>query len=163
MIEKLKVYEETSSGYKHPENIIQDKINELIDTVNELHEEAESYARTRAYHEKLIDTLVAENNIHERQIDELQIKVNKLAPNINFAQPEVKENVQDKFAEQRKWIGKFCKFWDNDDGETESCGLLDEINEDNFHPFASYLCGNWKHCEPVKPDDDIIYKGGDNE
>ena len=36
MIEKIKVYEETPSGYKHPENKIQDKINELIDAVNEL-------------------------------------------------------------------------------------------------------------------------------
>ena len=70
---------------------------------------------------------------------------------------------QDQYAEQRKWIGKLGWFWDNDDGETESCGLLDEINKDNCRPFASYFCGNWKHCKPVKPDDDIIYKGDDND
>ena len=51
------------------------KINELVDTVNELHEEAENNARIRANHEKLIDTLVVENNIHEKQIDELQMKL----------------------------------------------------------------------------------------
>lgn len=37
MIEKLKAYEETPSGYKHPENLIQDKINEIIDYLNEEH------------------------------------------------------------------------------------------------------------------------------
>ena len=36
MIEKLKVYEETPSGYKHPENIVQEKINELVDAVNSI-------------------------------------------------------------------------------------------------------------------------------
>lgn len=51
------------------------KINELIDAVNELHEEAENNARIRADHENLINTLVAENNIHEKQIDELQMKL----------------------------------------------------------------------------------------
>lgn len=30
-------------------------------------------------------------DIYEKQIDELQMKVNKLTPNISFAQPEVKE------------------------------------------------------------------------
>lgn len=50
------------------------KLNELVDAVNELHEEAENNARIRAKHENLIDTLVEENNIHERQIDELQMK-----------------------------------------------------------------------------------------
>ena len=51
------------------------KINELVDAVNKLHEEAENNARIRANHEKLIDTLVVENNIHEKQIDELQMKL----------------------------------------------------------------------------------------
>lgn len=36
MIEKLEVYEETPSGYKHPENIVQEKINEVIDWINQV-------------------------------------------------------------------------------------------------------------------------------
>lgn len=36
MIKKLELYEETPSGYKHPENIIQDKINELVDWINQV-------------------------------------------------------------------------------------------------------------------------------
>lgn len=39
MIEKLKAYEETPSGYKHPENRVQDKINELVDAVNSLRDD----------------------------------------------------------------------------------------------------------------------------
>ena len=97
-------------------------------------------------------------------VNELQMKVNKLAPNINFAQPEVKENVQDKFAEQRKWIGKVCWFWD-DDNTSSSCGILTSIDTETFKE-PQFVCNDeydYEHCEPVKPDDDIIYKGGDNE
>lgn len=97
-------------------------------------------------------------------VNELQTKVNKLAPNIDFAQPEVKENVQDKFAEQRKWIGKLCWFWD-DDKEAKSCGILTEIAPEN-HDYKGQICpclddggDGYMHCEPVKPDDDIIYQG----
>lgn len=94
-IQKLNYGWQAGGGYVEPTHeVMCDKINALIDAVNELHEEAENNARIRANHENLIDTLVEENNIHEKQIDELQTKVNKLAPNINFAQPEVKENAQ---------------------------------------------------------------------
>lgn len=94
-------------------------------------------------------------------VNELQIKVNKLAPNINFAQPEVKENVQDKFAEQRKWIGKICEFWDNDGTQQLSYGVLTKIDTESGFG-VQYCCNDeydYEHCEPVKPDDDIIYKG----
>ena len=57
------------------ENTALAKLNEVIDAVNGLHEEAENNARIRANHANLIDTLVVENNIHEKQIDELQMKL----------------------------------------------------------------------------------------
>ena len=75
MIEKLKLYRLAPSGYKHGEYTVQEKINELVDAVNELHKEAENNARIRADHEKFIATLFAENNMHEKQIDELQMKL----------------------------------------------------------------------------------------
>ena len=73
-------------------------------------------------------------------------------------------NMQDKFAEQRKWIGKLCRFWDDDD---KYCvfGILDDIDDNSQISgsraiyFDSESAGWWEHCEPVKPDDDIIYKG----
>lgn len=66
----------------------------------------------------------------------------------------------DPYAEQRKWIGKLCKFW-NDDGILDGVqyGELVNIWDTDDCPFQ---CGNgewWEYCEPVKPDDDIIYKG----
>lgn len=99
------------------------KINELIDVVN---------------------TLVEENNIHEKQIDELQMK----------------EPV-DNFAEQRKWIGKLCKFWDNDDTQQLSYGVLTKIDTESGFG-VQYCCNDeydYDDCEPVKPDDSILYKG----
>lgn len=66
------------------------------------------------------------------------------------------ENVQDKFAEQRKWIGKLCRFRDNPAFEWKY-GILEKIYEDAEFPFWDTDC--YAECEPVKPDDDIIYKG----
>lgn len=63
----------------------------------------------------------------------------------------------DPYAEQRKWIGKLCWVW-NDDGDERAFTKLNEIIEDDDdRPFKCFA--RWKHCEPVKPDDDIIYKG----
>lgn len=73
------------------------------------------------------------------------------------------ENVQDKFAEQRKWIGCLCRFW-FDNTKQADIGILGDIDEDEIHPYFNADLGhNYMYCEPVKPDDDIIYKGGDNE
>lgn len=138
------------------------KINELVDAVTELHEEAKDNARIRANYEKLIDTLVEENNIHEKQIDELQTKVNKMGQNLNFIQPEVKENVQDPYNEQR-WVGCLCKLWTGDG--LVRYGILRGValnRKKTNYPYQA-LSTSFEHCEPVKPDDDIIYKGGDNE
>lgn len=95
-------------------------------------------------------------------VNKLQTKVNKLAPNINFAQPEAKENVQDKFAEQRKWIGKLCRFRDNPACEWKY-GILDRIYEDTRFPFWDTDCYEYAECEPVLPTDNAIYKGSDND
>lgn len=94
-------------------------------------------------------------------VNELQTEVNKMAQNLNFAQPEVKENVQDKFAEQRRWIGKLCRFWDTNIGENV-WGILGGIDfsENEKYPYwCDQLQEQYQNCEPVKPDDDIIYKG----
>lgn len=95
------------------------KVNELIDVVN---------------------ALVEENNIHEKQIDELQMK----------------EPV-DKFAEQKRWIGKLCRFWDDE----EDCHFSILVDVLKCAPYPYCCKGDWwyKHCEPVLPDNDRIYKG----
>ena len=69
----------------------------------------------------------------------------------------------DPYAEQRKWIGKLCKFWFAD-AEHPTFGILDFVDA-GPHPEPFHInCGEseqgwYPHCEPVKPDDDIIYKG----
>lgn len=60
-----------------------------------------------------------------------------------------------------KWIGKLCRFWD--DGPTIKIGTIYGILtgfDDSDRPFERDNLDYWfKHCEPVLPDDDVIYKG----
>lgn len=70
------------------------------------------------------------------------------------------EEPADSYAEQRKWIGKLCKFWDDDPNDY----VFDKLKEITFAGCYIKESGFlYEHCEPVKPDDDVIYKGGDNE
>ena len=69
----------------------------------------------------------------------------------------------DPYAEQRKWIGKLCRFRDNDSDEW-NYGILKSTNDiECSFPFTDMESYEWAICEPVKPDDDIIYKGNNNE
>ena len=104
------------------------------------------------------DSLTLANKINELvdAVNELQTKVNKLEVKVNFAKPEVKETFV--CPEQYKWIGKLCKFWDYADKPVY--GILDDVDVDKTEYPYTKLGGNiYQNCEPVKPDDDIIYKG----
>lgn len=69
----------------------------------------------------------------------------------------------DPYARQRKCICKLCWFW-NDDKANKVIGILTGVFDEADRPFERSIDQTlYKHCEPVKPDDDIIYKGGDNE
>ena len=116
------------------------KINELVDTVNKLKTMAENT-------NTVLKSLVEENNIHEKQIDELQMKL----------EPEKCEKPVDPYAEQRKWVGKLCRCWDSDIND-DVWGILQGIKNNKTEKYYLYGIG-YEHCEPVKPDDDIIYKG----
>lgn len=140
MIKKLDrtLRHERDSGFiiSEPVSIgeMQEKINELVDAVNEL----TSY----------VGPLGVEF-IEPKQVE--------------FTEP----NLADPYAEQRKWIGKLCWFWD-DEKEEKVCGILTTIDSDcglsDMCPYWNGTTSNWfEHCEPVKPDDNIIYKGDNNE
>lgn len=116
-------------------------------------------------------TMLAHINETKRKINELVDAVNELKKDYDnvciwVGKQKLKtpaENVQDKFAEQRNWIGCLCRFW-FDNKKQADIGILGDIDEDEIHPYFNADLGhNYKCCEPVKPDDDIIYKGGDNE
>lgn len=99
-------------------------------------------------------------NNHECRLLDLQNRVTALDdPTYQEIEPES----ADPYAEQRKWIGKLCRFWDDNCRITKHFGILTRIDET---AILRYEAGNgfwYCDCEPVKPDDDIIYKGGDNE
>lgn len=81
-------------------------------------------------------------------------KMSMSQKNGNFA-----NNAQDPYAEQRKWVGKLCFFW-GDNKEDTCYGVLGDIIECTDTPFEAKDYALWyEHCEPVKPDSEIIYHG----
>ena len=133
MIEKLdrRLRQERDSGFTISEPVsigeMQEKINELVDIINELQESQNTY---------WIDIAEIKKELQTRA-----------------------ENVQDKFAEQRRWIGKLCRFWDDNSKITKNFGILTRIDEMAIVPYEAENGFWYCACEPVKPDDDIIYKG----
>lgn len=126
-----------------------DKINEVIDAVNTIQKEREAEWFEIQEWIGILEAVRKSVNIHEKQIDKLQMKV----------EPEKCEAPADPYAEYRGWAGKLCRFW-NIDKDKAIYGILEEVKADWAYRFQAkgeqYL---WDHCEPVKPDDDIIYKG----
>lgn len=112
------------------------KLNELVDAINDI----------KKHEEQHLDLLT--------QLNEMRLQNQK------------KTELADPYAERRKWIGKLCKFWDDDAFITSkdwAFGMLTSIDKGMQYQYCCNENCNFKHCEPIKPDDDIIYKGGDNE
>lgn len=112
-----------------------EKLNELIDVIN---------------------ALVEENNIHEKQIDELQMKIEpeKRETPAENVQPDAEsrpENVQDKFAEQRKWIGCLVRYKICDWQGGWCVDVLDEIVDHPIYPFKMRNGDTAAVCEVVEP------------
>ena len=139
MIEKIKI-----------ENVFKDAvlagvINELVDRVNWLDKTAEVLTKRLKDCEERYSVVSDMVNIHEKQIDELQMKID----------PE-KCNYDD----ERKWIGKLCKFRDCEEYVWQY-GILTDIVVGNDYP---YWMGNieFAECQPVSEEEfkDVIYKRG---
>lgn len=130
-------------------------VNSLVDAVNAIQKEREAERFEIQEWIGILEAVRKSVNVHEKQIDELQMK----------AEPEKCKTPADPYAEQRKWIGKACWFWDGN-AQTKAFGQLNQIDPLDDGQNAPYQTnyGQWyEHCEPVKPDENIIYKGGDNE
>ena len=173
MLEKLPEFDPTEASIYHCETFVE-KINQLIDAVNSIQKEREAERFEIQEWIGILEAVRKSVNVHEKQIDELQMKVepekceipaDRMIGCTTLDIPEsynelhkAAENVQDKFAEQRRWIGKLCWF-SNGDGFDE-VGYLTEIDPDM--PEAKFRCNchdYYEECKPVKPDDDIIYHG----
>ena len=122
----------------------------VIDTVNELQLSMKPILEERKSGIKVYEE--AQDMYDNAILDALKDK-----------QVDVVVEPADPYAEQRKWIGKLCRFWNFKNGAVD-IGILKAV--DNLKPTIPYIndidC-SYAFCEPVKPDDDIIYKGGDND
>ena len=141
MIEKLPqniILPRDANGHKTPVFFMWDKINELVDAVNSLRDDC-----------NLLMGYIAPEN--------------KCEPTEN---KKCAENAQDPYAEGLKWVGKLCRFRHCDDTRWKY-GILKDVIYDtsSFLVDIRYKMGGieFRECEPVKPDDDIIYKGGKDE
>ena len=94
----------------------------------------------------------------------LATKINELVDAVNELQTKaeiLEENAHptakvDPYAEQRKWIDKLCWFWDFQ-REAAVIGILTDFETDNPQ-FRKDGMSWYQCCEPVKPNDDIIYQ-----
>lgn len=125
-----------------------EKINELIDVIKNQQIQLNN-------HMCRLVALESDNKNIKDVFDQLH-------PELKIVRTLTQVDSIDPYAEQRKWRGKLCRFWDDSD-EPENCvyGVLVNIF-DLYHEDCPFQCenGEWyEYCEPVKPDDDVIYKG----
>ena len=119
------------------------KINELVDAVNKI--------------QLANDVIFNRIDMLNNAICNIQNRITALDdPTYHEAEPEP----ADPYAEQRKWVGKACWFWDEKE-EEKVFGILTTIDSDcglsDMCPYWNDTTKNWfEHCEPVK--EDIIYK-----
>lgn len=99
----------------------------------------------------------------------LMRKINELVDTVNILQAQVAileehahptaKTLVDPYAEQRKCICKLCWFW-NDDKADKVIGILTGVFDEENKPFERNIDQTlYKHCEPVKPDSELIYHG----
>ena len=155
MIKKLDrtLRNEIDSGFTISEPVsigeMQEKINELVDAVNKQQIQLNNHkCRLLDLHSRV--AALDDPTYHEDEDSDW------------YDDPQYREQPADPYAEQRKWIGKICKFRDIDN-DNLYYGPLTKIHDTS--PYY-YECNHkvcYANCEPVKPDDDIIYKGGKDE
>lgn len=60
--------------------------------------------------------------------------------------------------ERKKWVGKLCWFWDGKTNKKEKFSILTSFDYCSEYPYRDSVATFWQHCEPISPDDDIIFK-----
>ena len=143
MIEKLRTLDDIPTNTQLEKSILTicstytNKINELCDAVNELQES---------------------QNTYWTDIAEIKKELQTRAENVQQKKGINKEPL-DRYIKQRKWVGKLCKFDGENYGILKEIGCSDTKQVWRDGAFRS-SDGYWyDFCEPVKPDDDIIFKG----
>lgn len=107
------------------------------------------------------DSLTLANKINEL-VDAVNsiVSVQEKLIDSRFVVETKHEEPADPYAEQRKWIGKLCWFWNNDN-EPDTCfGVLTGLFDEADRPFERSIGQQlYRYCEPVKPDSELIYHG----
>lgn len=82
------------------------------------------------------------------KMDELQ---SQLFTSYNLLQKDLDTMIQsiDPYAKQRQWIGKKCKFWDNNH-EKPSFDILAAIHDNHECPFITKHGYIYHNCEIIK-------------
>lgn len=143
-----KVIEKLKRPVKIGGTTFREKINELIDAANEYEKDREEIKAWIA----IVSDLRSRVPVVESRVAILE----------EHAHPTA-ETPADPYAEQRKWIGKLCKFWDDEDEGYVYEILIDIEDDGSDYPYkmTDEDSENWtmsyKHCEPVS--EDLIYKG----
>ena len=140
MIEKLRYGDSVSTRT--------DKVNDMMDVVNDLVEQLHRLVDTQIVDGGRLQAIKDMVNVHEREIDQLQMKID----------PEKCD-----YDDERKWIGKLCKFRDCEELGWQY-GILTDIVVGNDYP---YWMGDveFAECQPVLEGEfkDVIYKGTKND
>lgn len=95
--------------------------------------------------------------------DMVIFKINELINTVNKLESRLDTKfgiANDKRNEYSKWVGHLCKFWN---GDYDCCeyGILESYDDYLFYrpqtDAGTIIC--FKFCEPIKPNDELIYKG----
>ena len=168
MIEKLDPIKHTENLYDKNGfitnvacgGVIIKKVNELIDAINGILTAQEQYATI--YNEDIVPMLMPENKEPADNSEKANCQENVQDRMIGCTTLDIPESYKtDPYAEQHQWIGCVCRFWYDNPNDT-LLDYLDKIQtgKNGVVQYYSKESGDWfPHCEPVKPDDDIIYKG----
>lgn len=118
------------------------KINEVIDNINRLEESVQG----------VVNNSIADGG----RIRSLQVQIHALKTRLGNVQPDAEsrpENVQDKFAEQRKWIGCLVRYKICDWQGGWATDVLEEIVDHPIYPFKMRNGQTAQVCELVTADE----------
>ena len=140
------------------------KINELVDAVNEIMTwrfDCDDETHPENVQPDAESRPVNVQKWNHWDDDEVQ-RYGAVARGFKSLRKEPAENVH-AVCPAVKYMGKVCRFWNGGNGKKfKNIGVLIEIlSADNKRRYtcASKPKKHFEFCEPVKPDDDIIYKG----
>lgn len=92
----------------------------------------------------ILDVIMEFINRHEKQIDNLQMKL---------------EPLKTQIPKETKWIGCLCKFKDHRDKDWQRYDILEYVDYASTDGiFGDRLSNHWQECEIVKLTDPEIYK-----